>query len=76
MNYNNDTEYYRSLSDFIFKSVHPFVWRYVTYVEALQSIASALLWRKSAEGVHFFRIFGYEAYPQHHDMQCSSNKND
>jgi hypothetical protein len=28
-------------------------------------IASALLLRGSAEGVSFFRIFGYEAYPQH-----------
>jgi hypothetical protein len=27
-------------------------------------IASALLLRGSAEGVSFFRIFGYEAYPQ------------
>jgi hypothetical protein len=25
--------------------------------------ASALLWRGPAEGVSFFRIFGYEAYP-------------
>jgi hypothetical protein len=28
------------------------------------SLASALLLRGSAEGVSFFRIFGYEAYPQ------------
>jgi hypothetical protein len=28
------------------------------------SLASALLWRGSVEGVHFFRIFGYEACPQ------------
>jgi hypothetical protein len=27
-------------------------------------IASALFWGGSAEGVYFFRIFGYEAYPQ------------
>jgi hypothetical protein len=27
-------------------------------------IASALSWRGSAEGFYFFRIFGYEAYPQ------------
>jgi hypothetical protein len=30
MNYNNDTEYYGSLSHFIFKSVHPFVLRHIT----------------------------------------------
>jgi hypothetical protein len=33
MNYNNDTECYGSLSHFIFKSVHPFVWRYVTMLK-------------------------------------------
>jgi hypothetical protein len=32
-------------------------------------IASALLLRGSAEGVSFFRIFGYEAYPQQHFSQ-------
>jgi hypothetical protein len=30
MNYNNDTEYYGSLSHFIFKSVHSFVLRHIT----------------------------------------------
>jgi hypothetical protein len=30
MNYNNDTEYYGSLSHFIFKLVQPFVLRHVT----------------------------------------------
>jgi hypothetical protein len=29
MNYNNDTEYYGSLSHFIFKLVHPFVLRHI-----------------------------------------------
>jgi hypothetical protein len=32
-------------------------------------IASALLLRGSAEGVSSYRIFGDEAYPQHHDKE-------
>jgi hypothetical protein len=33
INYNNDTEYHRSLGHFIFKSVHPFVLRNVTVLK-------------------------------------------
>jgi hypothetical protein len=37
-------------------------------------IASALLLRGSAEGVSFFRIFGYEAYPQQEPTQNHTSK--
>jgi hypothetical protein len=38
---------------------------------SFMSVASALLLKGSAESVSFFRIFGYEAYPQHVAVRCS-----
>jgi hypothetical protein len=63
--YNNDTKCHGSLSHFIFKSVHPFVLRSVTVPKLYRWQLRRCFWEDLLKVFSCFRIFGYEAYPQH-----------
>jgi hypothetical protein len=64
INYNNDTEHHGLLSHFIFKSVRPFVMRSVIVLKLYMWELQRCFWEDLPKVFPFFRIFGYEAYPQ------------
>ena len=65
IDYNNDTKHHGSLSQFIFKSVRPFIFGYAIIPKLHEWYLRHYVRAASAEAVSFCRTFGDEAWSQH-----------